>query len=64
VSFGTFFKAALSVQDVLREIVAAETHPLTDTDLVEELGARGYRVARRTVAKYRTAMGILPSSLR
>jgi RNA polymerase sigma-54 factor len=64
VAFSTFFKAALSVQDVLREIVGAETTPLTDTELVAELAARGYRVARRTVAKYRTAMGILPSSLR
>jgi len=64
VAFSTFFKAALSVQDVLREIVAGEPHPLTDTELAEALAARGYPIARRTVAKYREQMGILPSSLR
>jgi RNA polymerase sigma-54 factor len=64
VAFAVFFKAALSVQDVLREIVATEQHPLTDTELVEALRARGYAIARRTVAKYRNELGILPSSLR
>lgn len=64
VPFGTFFKVALSVHDVLREIIQHEPHALTDTELAEELQARGYGVARRTVAKYRDQMGILPSSLR
>jgi RNA polymerase sigma-54 factor len=64
VPFATFFKVALSVHDVLREIIAAEDHPLTDDELSEQLAARGYQVARRTVAKYRNEMGILPSSLR
>ncbi|MCE7938554.1 RNA polymerase sigma-54 factor [bacterium] len=64
VPFAMFFKAALSVQDVLREIVANEDHPLTDAELSDLLAARGLRVARRTVAKYREQMGILPSSLR
>jgi RNA polymerase sigma-54 factor len=64
VPFGNFFRAALSVQDVLREIVDAESRPLSDSELADELDRRGYRVARRTVAKYRTQMGILPSSLR
>lgn len=64
VPYATFFKAALSVQDVLRELVEQEDHPLTDAELVELLDERGYRIARRTVAKYRKQMGILPSSLR
>jgi RNA polymerase sigma-54 factor len=64
VPFGHFFKAALSVQDVLRELVDNETEPLTDSQLADELSKRGFSVARRTVAKYRTQMGILPSSLR
>ncbi len=64
VPFGDFFKAALSVQDVLREIVDSETRALTDAELAEELQLRGYDVARRTVAKYRNQMRILPSSLR
>jgi len=64
VPFGSFFKAALSVQDVLRELVENEERPLTDSELADMLTERGYRVARRTVAKYRNQMGILPSSLR
>ncbi len=64
VPFASFFKAALSVQDVLREIIDAEDRPLTDTELAAMLKERGYGVARRTVAKYRNQMGILPSSLR
>lgn len=64
VPFAMFFKAALSVQDVLREIIENEDHPLTDAELSDLLKARGLRVARRTVAKYREQMGILPSSLR
>lgn len=64
VPYATFFKAALSVQDVLKEIIDAEGRPLTDTELAEMLDERGYPIARRTVAKYRNQMGILPSSLR
>ncbi len=64
IAFAKFFQAALSVQDVLREIIEQEDEPLTDAELVEELKERGYFVARRTVAKYRNQMGILPSSLR
>lgn len=64
VPFANFFKVALSVHDVLREIIAAEDRPLTDDELAAILTERGFRVARRTVAKYRNQMGILPSSLR
>ncbi len=64
IPFSNFFKAALSIQDVLRELVEKEDRPLTDTELAEMLAMRGYRIARRTVAKYRGQLGILPSSLR
>ncbi|MCZ7575464.1 MAG: hypothetical protein M5U01_43495 [Ardenticatenaceae bacterium] len=62
--FAKFFQAALSVQDALREIISHETEPLTDAQLVQKLAEHGYQVARRTVAKYRNQMRILPSSLR
>lgn len=64
IPFAKFFQAALSVQDVLREIIEKEQEPLTDAQLVDLLREAGYFVARRTVAKYRNQMGILPSSLR
>jgi RNA polymerase sigma-54 factor len=47
----------------LQEIVSGEDkkNPLSDEDLVNELGKQGIKVARRTVTKYRKAMNI-PSS--
>lgn len=64
VPFSHFFTASLSVKDVIQELVGNEKVPLTDQDIVEELGSRGFEVARRTVAKYRAQLGILPSTLR
>ena len=37
--------------------------PLTDTDIVERLKEQGIHIARRTVAKYRMQLKILPSAL-
>jgi len=62
--FSQFFEAARPVEDVLRELIAGESEPLTDDQLAEQLAERGYPVARRTVAKYRTRLGLLPSHLR
>ncbi len=59
-----FFVAARGVQDVLRELIDTETKPLSDAELARLLSDRGYRIARRTVAKYREQMKILPSHLR
>lgn len=39
-------------------------HPLSDVKIANILRAQGLRVARRTVAKYREALKILPSYLR
>ena len=38
--------------------------PLSDDKLAKMLDKQGIKVARRTVAKYREALGILPSHLR
>ena len=50
----------------LRELVDAEDrrHPLSDEKLASMLRDRGYDVARRTVAKYRTQLGIAESRMR
>jgi RNA polymerase sigma-54 factor len=64
VPFSTFFTASLSVKDVIAELITKETTPLTDQEIVETLRQRGFDVARRTVAKYRGQLGILPSTLR
>lgn len=64
IPFSHFFTASLSVKDVLMELVTKENRPLTDQELVEMLKERGFNVARRTVAKYRNQLNILPSTLR
>ncbi len=64
IPFSHFFTASLNVKDVLQELVDNEKTPLTDQELVELLSERGFEVARRTVAKYRNQMNILPSTLR
>jgi RNA polymerase sigma-54 factor len=64
VPFSHFFTASLSIKDVINELIANETTPLTDQEIVETLHQHGFDVARRTVAKYRGQLGILPSTLR
>jgi RNA polymerase sigma-54 factor len=59
-----FFCASLSTQEVLRELIARETRPLSDDDLAATLNAAGHHVARRTVAKYRALLDIPPSTQR
>ena len=54
------------VYDDLRKIVDAEdkAHPLSDDALCERLKAMGYKLERRTVAKYRDALDIPSSTVR
>lgn len=67
IPFSDFFTPSLSVKDVIREIIEAESRngrPLSDMRIRELLVHRGYRIARRTVAKYRAELKILPSTVR
>ncbi len=59
-----FFDRSLNIRTVLKDIIAEEAHPFSDTELVEILEKQGINVARRTVAKYRAMEGILPAHLR
>ena len=54
------------IKKALREMVDAEDkhNPLTDDELVDALSARGYKVARRTIAKYRAQLDIPKARLR
>ena len=58
--------AAKSVQEEIRQIINSEKNrkPYSDCEIVEILKAKGINIARRTVAKYREMIGILPSSRR
>ena len=55
-----------SVKDMIAEIFKAEdtAKPLSYQEVVRMLTAKGINIARRTVAKYRDELGILPSNLR
>ncbi|MBB4980491.1 RNA polymerase factor sigma-54 [Streptomyces nymphaeiformis] len=59
-----FFGAGTDVQTALRDLVAHEARPLSDAELAGLLAEHGFPVARRTVAKYRTALGIEPRAHR
>lgn len=50
--------AAEAVKSAIGKLIAAETEILSDDVLVDLLKTQGFDVARRTVAKYREAMGI------
>jgi len=55
-----------SVKDMIAEIFKNEesTKPLSDQEVVKMLSDKGITIARRTVAKYRSELNILPSNLR
>ncbi len=55
-----------SVKEMIADLINLEDKagPLSDQELVAKLQERGITIARRTVAKYREELGILPSNLR
>ncbi|MBE3560847.1 MAG: RNA polymerase factor sigma-54 [Ktedonobacteraceae bacterium] len=55
-----FFDGSLGIKDMIRELIQSEEprHRLSDDEIARLLTLRGISVARRTVTKYREAMGI------
>ena len=55
-----------SVKNAIAELVKGEDtrRPLSDKEIVDILTERGIPIARRTVAKYRAELGVLPSNMR
>lgn len=55
-----------AIKDAISKLVAEEdpAQPLSDQEMVKRLGDQGFNVARRTIAKYRDELKILPSHLR
>ncbi|MBW2559890.1 MAG: RNA polymerase factor sigma-54 [Deltaproteobacteria bacterium] len=58
--------ASQSVKEKIRQIISGEDNkkPYNDSQIVKMLAASNISIARRTVAKYRDMLGILPSSKR
>ncbi len=58
--------ASESVKLRIKQLISEEDHknPLSDQKIVDLLKKEGIQIARRTVAKYRDVLKILPSSRR
>lgn len=58
--------ATSQIRELIRQIVKNEAAdaPMSDQQIVQVLQQGGIRISRRTVAKYREQMGILPSKQR
>ena len=58
--------ASASVKNMISDIIKSENakKPFADQKIVDMLEEKGIQLARRTVAKYREQLGILPSSRR
>jgi len=58
--------SSTAIRAVIRQLVGEEDarHPLSDSRISEILAQQGIIVARRTVAKYRDLLQILPANLR
>jgi len=56
----------VKIKDGIKDLITKENKktPLSDQEISELLEKRGLKVARRTVNKYREAMGILPVKVR
>ena len=59
-------QSSKSVQSMIKKIIEDEdkVKPLSDQKIANLLKAQGISIARRTVTKYREALGILPTNLR
>ena len=55
-----------SIKEIITQMIAAEDQkrPLSDQKIADMLRDRGIQIARRTVAKYREQLKILPAKLR
>jgi RNA polymerase sigma-54 factor len=66
VPFSHFFTASLGIKDQIKRMIEAEDaqHPYSDQEIADALAEDGIALARRTVAKYRDELQILPARLR
>ena len=55
-----------TIKDMIQQIIESENpaKPLSDQGVVKLLAEKDVKIARRTVAKYRDELGILPTNLR
>lgn len=58
--------SSIAIRAVIKKLIAAENRnkPLSDSKIAQLIEKQGINVARRTIAKYREALGIAPSNER
>lgn len=58
--------SSVAVKESIKDLLEDEDirHPLSDQQIAEKLTAKGIQIARRTVAKYREELGLLPAHRR
>ncbi len=58
--------SSTAIRAFIKKLISAENRqkPLSDSKIAQLIGEQGIQVARRTVAKYREAIGIAPSNER
>jgi len=58
--------SSTAIRAVIKKLILAENRkkPLSDSKIADLIAQQGIKVARRTIAKYREAMGIAPSNER
>ncbi|MDX2176096.1 MAG: RNA polymerase factor sigma-54 [Candidatus Sumerlaeia bacterium] len=58
--------ASRSIKEIITQLIGAENpkRPLSDQKIADKLKDKGIQIARRTVAKYREQLKILPARLR
>jgi RNA polymerase sigma-54 factor len=61
ISFDVLFDSALPIKEMVRQL---SSQKLSDGEIAERLSASGVQIARRTVAKYREQLKILPAKYR
>ena len=64
VPLAIFFDRSLPIRKAMKLIITNESRPLADDEIAVQLAEQGHPVARRTIAKYRVAEGILPATAR
>ena len=58
--------SSTEIKNMIKEIICSEDkrNPLSDEKITSILSEDGYKIARRTVAKYREKIGILRAKMR
>ena len=64
VSFDLFFDCALPVREMISRLISISAEPISDGEIAKRLAEQGVVIARRTVAKYRDQLRLLPYQLR